>query len=881
METKSKYRVTQGNHKRPHDTPPSGSGPMGQPSEHHASDEFEAGGQVVEEVTGTSETTSPAGSGTELTEAEGHMRVSNPATSRKQRESTETTAVTEPVVEASLATITSSQDAQEFWGALAGAIGPFIVNTVKKTGISLATSGIKKLSPTLSNMLRREGYSETAIQRLESGQQESGAEEPVVVGREFWEKLASACIPVFRRRPGMYPITYPSILQPKGGINKLSESSQQEAGAESATGEREFWGAIASALAPVLAPVAKQVAGMAIKSGTSLVKSGIRKLFDANDQETGGEDEEVAQQLEALFLQHVAANQQEAGSETAAGEREFFGALAKKLVPVFKPLAQNLASAAAKAGGALVKKISPKLANMLRLEGFSETAIQQLESSQQEAGSESAMGEREFWGVIASALAPVLAPVAKQVAGMAIKSGTSLVKSGIRKLFDANDQETGADTEAAAQQLEALFVQQIMANQQEAGSQLSAGEREFFGALAKKLVPVLMPVAKSVAGAAIKTGTSLVKKMFESSQQESGAETEAAVQQLEALFLQHVEANQHESSTQPTAGEREFFGALAKKLVPILRPIAQNISYIVQPSIKKVSPVLSNMLRQEGFDETTIQQLESSQQEAGAESATGEREFWGAIASALAPVLAPVAKQVAGMAIKSGTSLVKSGIRKLFDANDQETGGEDEEVAQQLEALFLQHVAANQQEAGSETAAGEREFFGALAKKLVPVFKPLAQNLASAAAKAGGALVKKISPKLANMLRLEGFSETAIQQLESSQQEAGSESAMGEREFWGVIASALAPVLAPVAKQVAGMAIKSGTSLVKSGIRKLFDANDQETGADIEDEEVAQQLEVLFLEQVEASQQESSDGTESAAGEREFWGLWPVRSYLY
>ncbi|UOQ68248.1 trypsin-like serine peptidase [Hymenobacter volaticus] len=72
-----------------------------------------------------------------------------------------------------------------------------------------------------------------------------------------------------------------------GGIKKIFESSEQEGGAESAMSEREFWGSLAKVLVPVLKPVAKTVAGAAVKAGTSLVTGGIKKIFESSEQEDG------------------------------------------------------------------------------------------------------------------------------------------------------------------------------------------------------------------------------------------------------------------------------------------------------------------------------------------------------------------------------------------------------------------------------------------------------------------------------------------------------------------------------------------------------------------------------------------------------------------
>uniref|UniRef100_UPI0035CB1537 trypsin-like serine peptidase n=1 Tax=uncultured Hymenobacter sp. TaxID=170016 RepID=UPI0035CB1537 len=92
----------------------------------------------------------------------------------------------------------------------------------------------------------------------------------------------------------------------------------------------------------------------------------------------------------------------------------------------------------------------------------------------------------------------------------------------------------------------------------------------------------------------------------------------------------------------------------------------------------------------EGFSETTIQQLEASQQEVSHESVTSEQEFWGSIAKVLVPVFKPVAQKVAGVAIKTGTSLVKGGIKKLFESSQQESS---DEIDAQIEALAQQFEA--------------------------------------------------------------------------------------------------------------------------------------------------------------------------------------------
>ncbi|TDH19954.1 serine protease [Segetibacter sp. 3557_3] len=862
METKSK--VTQRSLRHAHNELPNGNGGR-QPLADQLTDESDFSDQVVEEVPGTTDEAMPAESGTELTLADGHRPVISPAIRPgRKREFAESAAEADPVVEASLANINSSQDEQEFWGTFASAIAPLLVKTVKQTGTTVVKAGIKKLSPTLANMLKQEGFSESAIRQLESMQQESGIDQSAVLGREFWQKLANACMPVLRKRPGMYPGLYPGSYMQKGIANKQSDGNQNEAG----TGEREFWGAIASAVVPALMPVAKKAVGVAIKSGTSIVKSGMKKIFESSEQESDGGTEAGVQHLEELFLGHLDLNQQESQSDTAQGEREFFGSLAKKLVPALMPIAQNLAGTAIKTATSAVKggikKLSPTLSNMLKQEGFSEAAIQQLEANKKPGGATQAVGDREFWGAIASALVPVLTPVATKVAGMAIKSGTSMVKSGIKKIFESSEQEAGTATNAISEQVEAMFLEELENGQQEFGSDTGQGEREFFGALAKKLVPVLMPVAKSVAGSAVKAGTSWVKKVFESSEQEFDGSDEVT-SQLEAMFLEQYEANQQESATETASAQREFISAFAKKIVPIFNPIAKSLSGIVQTGAKKFSPILMNMMRQEGISESAIRQLQASQEKAGAQASTGEREFWGAIASALVPVLTPVAKQVAGAAIKSGTALVKGGIKKIFESQ-QESGTNAQSAARQLETLFMQELESSEQETGAGSASGEREFFGALAKKLVPVLMPVAQSLAGTAAKAGTAIVKKVSPKLANILRTEGFSESAIQQLESGHAESG----MGEREFWGSIASAIVPALAPVAKKLAGAAVKSGTSFVKSGIKKIFESSEQED--DYEVEMLVQELESHFLEETETIQQESSNGVESTENEREFWG---------
>src|SRR4051794_33197525 len=100
METKSK--VTQRSKQAPS---PFVSGNGGEHrSEYPPNDQSAAAVQVVDEVQGTTDSTIPVQSGTELTEAEGHIPVSSPISrTSKKRESTETFAETEPVVEASLA----------------------------------------------------------------------------------------------------------------------------------------------------------------------------------------------------------------------------------------------------------------------------------------------------------------------------------------------------------------------------------------------------------------------------------------------------------------------------------------------------------------------------------------------------------------------------------------------------------------------------------------------------------------------------------------------------------------------------------------------------------------------------------------------------------
>lgn len=507
---------------------------------------------------------------------------------------------------------------------------------------------------------------------------------PAADEREFWGNLIRVI------GPQIFP-----LIRKTGG--KVFESSQTESSsmADEETEQREFWGAIAGALAPVVMPYAKKAAVKAGKTGLSWLS----RVFES--QEESGEDlDNMSTQLQNILLQEASMlTTQESTNGVARDEREFWGFVAKNIIPVFSPIAKAAADAAMSAGTKAVKgaaaKLTPQLLSILRREGISETAIERAIRVQEMENNDTMGEQREFWGAIAGAIVPALMPYAKKAAAAVVKKGGSWLK---KRLESA---QLESSSTLAYAQMEELFVDQALDNTFESASTTTDDQREFWGAIAKKLVPALTPLAKAAAGAAARAGSGWIRGLFESSETESSEEASYALQDLEDLLIEEAAGAQTESAgLEDSESEREFWGAIVNKLKPVLAPVAKNLASTViktgtsyaTGAVKKLSAKAANMLRAAGISEYAIQQLEADPMAASMESdepIVEEREFWRSIAKKIVPVAKKYAPKIGNTLVDVGGQLIKRGIGSLFESAADPTSDEAvrEAFIEQMEAL--------------------------------------------------------------------------------------------------------------------------------------------------------------------------------------------------
>lgn len=560
--------------------------------------------QIVEEVPGTIEDVSGGGFDSEFSESDKHHPVNSP----ERRESVKATVTeSDPMVDAAFAKFSSLHDEQEFWGILARAIGPQVLNVMRRTSV------------------------------------------------------------------------------------KGTEASQTESA--SPDDQREFWGAIAGALAPVVMPYAKKIAVRAGKTGLSWLAKSLE-----SQQESGEDLDALAPQLENLFVQQASSGSKESSNGSAREEREFWGFVARNIIPALSPLAKAAAGASVRAGTKIVKgaltKLTPQIISVLRREGFNESDIERMERAQEVESNDSMGEQREFWGAIAGAIVPALMPYAKKLAGAAVKTGGAW----IRRRLESSQRESAQGLEGYSQ-LEELFIEQATKNARESASVSPAEQREFWRSIARKIVPALAPVAKAAATAATRAGTTWVRKMiFESSQQESGQENGTLLEPLEEMLLEEATQMQRESGSPTSESEREFWRSIVKKLSPVLAPVAKSLAgtavktgkAVVTGTLRKLNAKTANMLRMAGITEYAIQQLETGNQTPGnGQPEVSEREFWRSIARTIVPIVKPIAHKLGKTAVSTGGKLIKRGISSLFEST-QESGNPEqvrEAFIEQLEAL--------------------------------------------------------------------------------------------------------------------------------------------------------------------------------------------------
>lgn len=500
--------------------------------------------------------------------------------------------------------------------------------------------------------------------------------------REFWDILARAIGPQIL-----------TVMRRTGA--KRTEASETESGSQEIPDQREFWGAIAGALAPVVMPYAKKLALKAGKKGLSWLS----RSFESQ-QESGDELNGLALQFENLLVQQASSASTESSNGSARDEREFWGFVARNIIPALSPLAKAAADATIRTGTKIVKgavtKLTPQLISVLRREGFTESDIERMESAQESDSNGSPGEQREFWGAIAGAIVPALMPYAKKLAGAAVKTGGAW----IRRRLESSQQESSQEREAYAQ-LEELFVEHAAATSHESTSISANEEREFWRTIARKIVPALAPIAKAATTAATRAGTTWVRKMlFESSQHESGANGVNDLQSLEDLLVEEASVMQPRESGSMTTpeSEREFWGTIVRKLAPVLAPVAKSIAAgalktgtsMVTGTLRRLKARTANMLRVAGISEYAIQQLETGGQATQhAQPEINEREFWRSIARTIVPLVKPIAHKLGKTAVSAGGKLISAGISSLFESGQESTTTEGikEAFAQEMEAL--------------------------------------------------------------------------------------------------------------------------------------------------------------------------------------------------
>lgn len=498
--------------------------------------------------------------------------------------------------------------------------------------------------------------------------------------REFWDMLARAIGPKI-------------LTVARRSAAKRVETSQTESASSDLPDQREFWGAIAGALAPVVMPYAKKLALKAGKTGLSWLS----RKFESSEQESAEDLDSMSRQLESLFVQQASSASKESANGSARDEREFWGFVAKNIIPALTPLAKAAAGASIRAGTKIVKgtiaKLPPQIISILRRDGYAESDIERMERAQQ-AESGNSMGEqREFWGAIAGAIVPALMPYAKKLAGAAVKSGAGW----LRRRLESSQQESDQGMQS---QWEEMFIEQVNTSSFESTGTLVADEREFWRTLARKIVPALAPIAKAATTAATRAGTSWIQKMiFESSQQESSENGANPLQPLEDLLVEEASAMRRESGSPASQeNEREFWRSIVRKLSPVLAPIAKSVAggalkagkAVVSSGIRKLSARTANLLRVAGITEYAIQQLESGSQSAeSAQPEVSEREFWRSIARIMVPIVKPIAHKLGKTAVSAGGKLVKIG-SSMFESS-RESANETEQIreafVEQMEAL--------------------------------------------------------------------------------------------------------------------------------------------------------------------------------------------------